>query len=31
MFAYDEAINERFPTIRAGVIHASGLARSQHT
>ena len=26
MFAYDVAITERFPTIRAGVIHATGLA-----
>lgn len=26
MFAYDEAITERFPTIRAGVIHATGLS-----
>lgn len=25
MFAYDDAITERFPTIRAGVIHATGL------
>lgn len=25
MFAYDNAIIERFPTIRAGVIHATGL------
>lgn len=25
MFAYDEAIIERYPTIRAGVIHATGL------
>ena len=26
MFAYDEALAERYPTIRAGVIHATGLA-----
>ena len=26
MFAYDEAVAERYPTIRAGVIHATGLA-----
>jgi hypothetical protein len=26
MFAYDEAVTERFPTIRAGVIHASRLS-----
>lgn len=26
MFAYDEAVAERFPAIRAGVIHATGLA-----
>ena len=26
MFAYDDAVAERFPTIRAGVIHASRLA-----
>jgi DNA/RNA-binding domain of Phe-tRNA-synthetase-like protein len=26
MFAYDDAIVERYPTIRAGVIHATGLA-----
>ena len=25
MFAYDDAIVERYPTIRAGVIHATGL------
>jgi DNA/RNA-binding domain of Phe-tRNA-synthetase-like protein len=25
MFAYDEAVAERYPTIRAGVIHATGL------
>ena len=25
MFAYDDAITERFPAIRAGVVHASGL------
>ena len=25
MFAYDNAITERFPTIRAGVVHATGL------
>ena len=25
MFAYDEAVVERYPTIRAGVIHATGL------
>ena len=26
MFAYDDAVAERFPTIRAGVIHASRLS-----
>ena len=26
MFAYDDAITERYPTIRAGVIHATGLS-----
>lgn len=26
MFAYDYAITERFPSIRAGVIHATGLS-----
>jgi DNA/RNA-binding domain of Phe-tRNA-synthetase-like protein len=26
MFAYDEAVAKRYPTIRAGVIHATGLA-----
>jgi DNA/RNA-binding domain of Phe-tRNA-synthetase-like protein len=26
MFAYDEAVAERYPTIRAGVVHATGLA-----
>lgn len=26
MFVYDTAITERFPTIRAGLIHATGLA-----
>jgi DNA/RNA-binding domain of Phe-tRNA-synthetase-like protein len=26
MFGYDRAIVERFPTIRAGVVHATGLA-----
>jgi DNA/RNA-binding domain of Phe-tRNA-synthetase-like protein len=26
MFAYDDAVAERYPTIRAGVIHATGLA-----
>ena len=26
MFAYDDAITERFPTIRAGVVHATNLA-----
>ena len=26
MFAYDDAITERFPSIRAGVIHATGLS-----
>jgi DNA/RNA-binding domain of Phe-tRNA-synthetase-like protein len=26
MFGYDSAIVERFPTIRAGVVHATGLA-----
>lgn len=26
MFAYDAAVAERYPTIRAGVIHATGLA-----
>jgi DNA/RNA-binding domain of Phe-tRNA-synthetase-like protein len=26
MFAYDEAVTERYPTIRAGVIHATNLA-----
>jgi DNA/RNA-binding domain of Phe-tRNA-synthetase-like protein len=26
MFAYDDAVTERYPTIRAGVIHATGLA-----
>jgi DNA/RNA-binding domain of Phe-tRNA-synthetase-like protein len=26
MFAYHEAVTERYPTIRAGVIHATGLA-----
>jgi hypothetical protein len=24
VFAYDDAITERFPTIRAGVTHATG-------
>jgi len=26
MFAYDAAVAERYPTIRAGVIHATNLA-----
>jgi DNA/RNA-binding domain of Phe-tRNA-synthetase-like protein len=26
MFGYDDAIIERYPTVRAGVIHATGLA-----
>src|SRR5215204_2141210 len=26
MFAYDDVVTERFPTIRAGVIHASRLS-----
>jgi DNA/RNA-binding domain of Phe-tRNA-synthetase-like protein len=26
VFAYDDAITERYPTIRAGVIHATGLS-----
>jgi DNA/RNA-binding domain of Phe-tRNA-synthetase-like protein len=26
MFSYDEAVVERYPTIRAGIIHASRLA-----
>ena len=26
MFAYDEALIERYPTIRAGVIHATNLS-----
>lgn len=26
VFAYDGAVTERFPTIRAGVVHATGLA-----
>jgi DNA/RNA-binding domain of Phe-tRNA-synthetase-like protein len=26
MFAYDAAVIERYPTIRAGVVHATGLA-----
>jgi hypothetical protein len=26
MFAYDEAVADRYPTIRAGVIHATNLA-----
>ncbi len=26
MFAYDDAVARRYPTIRAGVIHATGLA-----
>ena len=26
MFAYDDAVAKRYPTIRAGVIHATGLA-----
>jgi hypothetical protein len=26
MFAYDDAVVERYPTIRAGVIYATGLA-----
>jgi DNA/RNA-binding domain of Phe-tRNA-synthetase-like protein len=26
MFAYDDAVAERYPTIRAGVIHATNLA-----
>ena len=26
MFAYDDAITERYSTIRAGVIHATGLS-----
>ena len=25
MLAYDEAVAERYPTIRAGVVHATGL------
>ena len=25
MFAYDDAVTERYPTIRAGVVHATGL------
>jgi DNA/RNA-binding domain of Phe-tRNA-synthetase-like protein len=28
MFGYDRAILERFPTIRAGVVHATGLVNS---
>ena len=28
MFAYDDAVAERYPTIRAGVIHATGTFRS---
>jgi DNA/RNA-binding domain of Phe-tRNA-synthetase-like protein len=26
VFAYDDAVAERYPTIRAGVVHATGLA-----
>ena len=26
MFDYDEAVTERYPTIRAGVVHATGLS-----
>jgi DNA/RNA-binding domain of Phe-tRNA-synthetase-like protein len=26
MFAYDDAVVERYPTICAGVVHATGLA-----
>jgi DNA/RNA-binding domain of Phe-tRNA-synthetase-like protein len=26
MFAYDDAVAQRFPTIKAGVLHAAGLA-----
>ena len=29
MFAYDDAVVERFPTIRAGVLHATGLDNGQ--
>jgi len=28
MFAYDDAVAERYPTIRVGVIHATRLAGS---
>jgi DNA/RNA-binding domain of Phe-tRNA-synthetase-like protein len=31
MFAYDGALVERYPTIRAGVIHATGLANGPST
>ncbi|MGI9331570.1 MAG: B3/B4 domain-containing protein [Gammaproteobacteria bacterium] len=31
MFAYHDAITERYPTIRAGVIHATGLANGPGT
>ena len=29
MFAYDEAVVRRFPTIRAGVLHATGLVNGK--
>ena len=31
MFAYDDAITEQFPAIRAGVIHATGLTNGPST
>jgi DNA/RNA-binding domain of Phe-tRNA-synthetase-like protein len=31
MFAYDDAVVERYPTIRAGVIHATSLANGPST
>ena len=31
MFAYDDAVTARYPTIRAGVIHATGLANGPST
>jgi hypothetical protein len=31
MFAYDEAVADRYPTIRAGVIHPTNLANGPST
>jgi len=29
MFAYDDTLAERYPMIRAGVVHATGLDNGQ--